>query len=196
MSDILGRTPAQPRTIYRGKRIRSAPSQDVLEVTDDRWTPQWFVDSLGIAFTLDVAASEANHKAPRWFDLAHNGLSQSWAGETCFCNPPYSHITPWVAKAHEEMAAGCKLIAMLLPATRTEQTWWQDYVEPYRDRRLGLETRFIRRRLRFECATGPIMPDVGSMGGKKNPRTAQPPFGNVLLLFTQPWLVARVEVRP
>lgn len=91
-----------------------------------------------------------------------------------WCNPPYSSIGPWVEKAHAEMAAGCELVVMLLPANRTEQGWWQDHVEPYRlDGTLRVE--FLRGRLRFI--------KKGQTEVKPNER---PPFGCCLLIWEAP----------
>lgn len=77
------------------------------------------------------------------------GLDVSWAGHTIFINPPFSDIAPWVAKASEETGTA----VMLLPANRTEQPWWQDCIEPFRDAQRILDddpqVRFLRRRRAF-----------------------------------------------
>jgi hypothetical protein len=65
------------------------------------------------------------------------------------------------------------VIVMLLPANRTEQTWWRDLVEPYRDRPGSpLQTEFLPGRLRF---LGPGQTSVGP--------NERPPFGCVLLIW-------------
>lgn len=123
-------------------------------------------------FTVDVAAAEHNAKCPRFYDRATDGLAQDWSGERVWCNPPYSSIAPWVAKAWASHRSA-ELIVMLVPANRTEQRWWQDLVEPYRDR-VGspLRSEFIAGRLRF-LAPGQttIRPDE------------RPPFGCALLVW-------------
>lgn len=147
---------------------------------DDRATTPEVFDPLHerYGFTLDVAAAPHNAKVARHFTIDDDGLAQSWAGERVWCNPPYSDIAPWVRKAHEEHAAGCPLIVMLLPANRTEQVWWQELVEPYRDRPGGVRTEFLRGRLRF------LKPGQKHIGPNE-----RPPFGCVLLtwggLFTE-----------
>lgn len=138
-----------------------ATTLDVFEPLRDRF-----------AFTVDVAASERNAKLPRFFSVDDDGFAQPWGGERVWCNPPYSDIRPWVEKAWAESA---EIVAMLLPANRTEQGWWQDLVEPYRDRPGSpLTTEFIRGRLRF------IAPGADSVGSDE-----RPPFGNVLLLWNR-----------
>lgn len=125
-------------------------------------------------FTLDVAASEHNAKLPRYFTVENDGLAQSWAGERVWCNPPYSQIGPWVAKAWSEVGSA-QVIAMLLPANRTEQAWWQDLVEPERDRPGSpLSVEFLRGRLRFIAAG---RTEVGP--------NERPPFGCCLLVWSR-----------
>jgi phage N-6-adenine-methyltransferase len=131
-------------------------------------------------FTLDVAAAAHNTKCDRYFTVAENGLTQSWAGERIWCNPPYSRIGHWVEKAWREHEA-TNGIAMLLPANRTEQGWWQHHVEPYRDREDSpLRVSFLGGRMRFIKAGSA---DVGP--------NERPPFGCCLLTWglkpLEPW---------
>jgi phage N-6-adenine-methyltransferase len=119
------------------------------KASDERATPQALFDSLHaeFAFTIDVAASFENAKCLRFYNTLTDGLSKSWAGERVWCNPPYSDLVSWVQKAHDEVDA--ESIVMLIPANRTEQPFWQELVEPYRDNGGRLETRFLARRTRF-----------------------------------------------
>jgi phage N-6-adenine-methyltransferase len=122
------------------------------DAVDDRGTDPALFKELSErfhGFTLDVAASDVNAKCERFYTKAVDGLAQSWAGERVWCNPPYSNIGPWVQKAHKE-AERAAIIVMLLPANRTEQGWWQDYVEPFRDQPDGpVNVQFLRGRPRF-----------------------------------------------
>lgn len=142
------------------------------EVDDRATTPEVFdplEDRFG--FTVDVAASERNRKVDRFYTVEDDGLAQSWAGERVWCNPPYSNIGEWVEKVWAEQDA--ELVVMLLPANRTEQTWWQTMVEPFRDQPgSALRTEFLAGRLRF------IAHDKERV--EPNER---PPFGCVLLVF-------------
>ena len=142
------------------------------EVDDRATTPEVFGPlNERFAFTLDVAASARNAKCERYFTADDDGLAQSWGMENVWCNPPYSNIGEWVAKAWDEQAVG--LTVMLLPANRTEQGWWQEMVEPFRDRPdSALRTEFLAGRLRF------IAHDRDHV--EPNER---PPFGCVLLVF-------------
>ncbi|MFT3836746.1 MAG: DNA N-6-adenine-methyltransferase [Myxococcaceae bacterium] len=101
----------------------------------------WVMQKVGIlGFTLDVAACRAAHVAKHWYgpEQPHpelrDGLQRIWFGDT-FNNPPWSDIEPWVVKAWAEWRNGtCTSIAMLLPGSRRHSKWWQEHVEPYRDR--------------------------------------------------------------
>ena len=93
-------------------------------------------------FTLDVCATANNAKCKHFFTVEDDGLRQSWAGEVCWCNPPYGReVGAWVEKAAHEMTR-TKLIAVLLPA-RTDTAWWHDYVAPF------ASIDFLRGRVRF-----------------------------------------------
>lgn len=147
-----------------------------LDKVDDRRTPRELWDALDaeFRFTLDAAASLGNALTAHYFDLMADGLAQPWSG-VVWCNPPYSDLRPWAAKATFEISRdyGPDVIVMLLPANRTEQGWWQDFIEP--ERRAGrVETRFLRGRLRFDT------PDHDYAAQAKGNR---PPFGVVLVIF-------------
>lgn len=100
-------------------------------------------------FTLDAAASDANHKLPHYYTEKDDALSRSWAGERVFCNPPYSRRTKtnpgqeaWIKKAYCEAKKGA-LVVMLIPS-RTDTKAFHKYI-------LGhAEIRFLEGRLRFE----------------------------------------------
>lgn len=145
-----------------------------LDQVDDRGTPPELFDPLHarFRFTLDVAAAAHNAKCPRWWGIEADGLTQPWRGRV-WCNPPYSNLDAWCAKAwHEWDEGNAEIIVMLLPANRTEQEWWQDLIEPAR--RAGLiDVEFLRRRQRF------IMP--GQTEVLPNQR---PPFGVCLAIWT------------
>lgn len=141
---------------------------------DDRATPPEVFDPLHerFGFTLDVAAAAHNAKCARFFDRELDGLAQSWAGERVWCNPPYSDIGAWVTKAWSSWPAA-ELVVALLPANRTEQRWWQEFVEPHWDRSDSpLRVEFLRGRLRFLLN--------GATAIKPNER---PPFGCCLLVW-------------
>lgn len=156
----------------------------------------------GEPFTLDVAAAAHNAKGLKFYTRADDGLNQPWHGNV-WCNPPYSRIKgvsdlgSWVAKAWVEWNCrtcsdtppcawgGCwgthpreegrpRRITMLLPANRAEQGWWQDHIEPHRDRPGSpLRVEFLRGRMRFDQPAGWALPEKGD----------RPPFGLCLLIW-------------
>ena len=94
-------------------------------------------------FTVDAAASPENAKLPRFWTNDKDGLKQSWAEESVWCNPPYGRrVGLWVKKAHDErFSARCSVL--LLPA-RTDTAWFHDYVLPG-----AWELFFLRGRVHF-----------------------------------------------
>lgn len=162
-----------------GFKARNHPQQTRArgadDATDDRGTAPELFGALDreFHFDLDVAASPQNAKCARFYTIGDDGLAQPWNGRV-WCNPPFSSLRPWVEKARAEiLARRAELVVMLLPANRTEQSWWQDLVErERRDRGGTLEVRFLAGRLRFDRPnwTPPAKGD-------------RPPFGCCLLIF-------------
>src|SRR6266446_3450164 len=104
-------------------------------------------------FTLDVCASAANAKVPRYFSAAQNGLAQDWGQEVCFMNPPYGpQLAAWMRKACESAQGGATVVCFL-PA-RTCTRWWHTYA-------MRGEYTFLKGRTRFEgAASGAPFPSV------------------------------------
>lgn len=132
-------------------------------------------------FTVDAAASAENHRLERFWTREDDALARDWAGERVWCNPPHSDIETWVRKAwYSGNHPWPELIVMLLPANRTEQRWWQTWVEPYRNQRLRpcgstpmrLTAEFLPGRMRF------LAP--GATEIKPNER---PPYGCCLVIW-------------
>lgn len=176
-------------------RPRTTPQQALRDDVDDRGTQPHIFESFDERFgpfTLDVAAAAHNAKCARYYDRDADGLRQPWGRSRVWCNPPYSAIEPWIRKAWGEWLArphmlgqtvthtdwtrrvdGPDVIVMLLPANRTEQKWWQELVEPHRDKPGSpLRVEFLPGRMRFIRA--------GSHAVGPNER---PPFGVCLLIW-------------
>lgn len=114
---------------------RSRPEED----PNSRYTPRNLI--LGLhrqyRFTVDAASAldaPSSQVIGRFWSRIEDGLFRSWAGERLWVNPPFDDIERWVRKAWLE-ADAAELIVMLLPANRTEQPWFHELVEPYRDNR-------------------------------------------------------------
>lgn len=185
---------------------RNHPNQTrkrgALDAVDDRETPDdvWKPLDDEFHFTLDVAAARHNAKCKRYYArgpqpandnarqltlfpeefvgdpdaLGYDGLLQPWhRGEVVWCNPPFSNIAPWVAKATFCQAT----VVMLLPANRTEQPWWQEHIEPFRDDYALLDddprTRFLGKRRNFKNRGQAI----------SNRTSRNPPFGIVIVIW-------------
>lgn len=108
-------------------------------------TPQDFYDKLNqeFKFTLDPCATDNNHKCKKYYTLSNDGLKQSWADETVFCNPPYGReLKKWVEKCYRENLENGIMIVMLIPA-RTDTSYFHDFIYN------KSEIRFVRGRLKF-----------------------------------------------
>lgn len=164
---------------------------------DDRETPPcvWVPLHAEFDFTLDVAASHQNAKLDRYctldgawqrgeggpdglrvwgigkWPLKEDGLTFPWGSERVWCNPPFSRVRPWVEKAWDETS---ELVCILLPNNRGEQPFWQDLIEPYRDKPGSiLTTRQLRKRRPF----------LHHGQGIGNRTSKNPPFGLVLCIW-------------
>jgi phage N-6-adenine-methyltransferase len=114
----------------------------------DLWgTPQAEFDKLyaEFGFTLDVCAITSNAKCDQFFTPEQDSLQQAWTG-VCWCNPPYSEVEQWIAKAYEASKSGTTVVCIVYACVDTR--WWHAYVEPY------AEYRFPKGRWKFERPGG------------------------------------------
>jgi phage N-6-adenine-methyltransferase len=104
-------------------------------------------------FDLDPAANASNAKAPRFYDVDVDGLSQPWTGRV-FLNPPYGGpgrakvLESWIHKAADETRIRRALVVVALLPAWTDTDWWHDVVWPAVKAGTA-EVRFHRRRLEF-----------------------------------------------
>lgn len=110
---------------------------------DEYSTPNHIFDlyNYQYTFTLDVCASAENHKCFDYFDKNIDGLKQDWSKHRCWMNPPYSQISKWIKKAHEEHKKGAIIVGLVFAKTDTQ--WFHDYC--YKK----IEIDFIKGRLKF-----------------------------------------------
>lgn len=96
---------------------------------DDWETPPYFFKLLDdeFHFTLDPAASDQNHKCPKYYTVQDDGLAKSWTGETVFVNPPFSEKDAWIEKCFYESLKANTTVVLLIPAT-TDTVAWHRYV--------------------------------------------------------------------
>jgi len=100
-------------------------------------------------FTLDACAHAGNACLPRYFSPEDDALTQSWAGERVYMNPPFGQELPrFVLKAWREAQDAAEIVVCLLPA-RTDTRWWHGQVMK------AAEVRFIKGRLTFGEAETP-----------------------------------------
>ncbi len=117
----------------------------IKKTSSDEWeTPQDLFDKLNnqYHFHIDLAASDLNHKCDKYFTKEIDGLKQDWLG-VCWCNPPYSQVSKWVAKAYNEAQKG-SMIVMLIPS-RTDTRWFHEWIYEMD----GVDVEFLKGRLHF-----------------------------------------------
>ena len=92
-------------------------------------------------FTRDPCCEPETAKCAKYYTKETDGLSQSWGGETVFCNPPYGRqLGKWIKKCAEESRHA--KVVMLIPA-RTDTKAFHEYIYH------KAEIRFIKGRLHF-----------------------------------------------
>jgi phage N-6-adenine-methyltransferase len=129
-------------------------------------TPQELFDGLNARwgpFTLDAAASHANHKCDRYFTEADDSLTQAWGDGDAkvWINPPFSgNVGVWFEKAAQEIAAGNVAEVTVLVPARTDTQWFHRSVLPH-----ASSIHFLEGRLRYERYAD----DGSSQGGTPAP---------------------------
>jgi hypothetical protein len=77
------------------------PDPDMPKPGDERYTPAWVFEGLGLEFDMDVAAPvvEAERRTParRFLTVHDDGLATDWEG-VVWMNPPYSGAAAWARK--------------------------------------------------------------------------------------------------
>lgn len=111
------------------------------------------------SFSLDGAATEHDALLPRFTDDISR---QSWDGERVFCNPPYSDIPSFLAKASE-----ADLAVFLIPY-RPHTTYWLRHIftNP-----LCHEIRILHRAVKY-------LPPAGHNG-----LVIRSPFASAIVIF-------------
>lgn len=107
-------------------------TQTKIPLSDEWATPVEVFDPLHaeFGFTVDAAAAEWNAKLPRFWDKTIDGLRQNWFGEVVWCNPPYSDIGGWLAKAvGTTWSRSFPATAVCLVPCSPDRHWWSRYVE-------------------------------------------------------------------
>ena len=106
------------------------------------------IDLLYGPFTLDPCASAGNAKCDKFFTVDDDGLAQSWAGNSCWLNPPYGKELPlWAEKGVREMDENGVYSVFLIPP-RVGTPWFQELCKRAR------EVRFLRGRVPFVDPAG------------------------------------------
>jgi len=161
---------------------------------NERFTPRALVEELHkeLNFTRDFAG---HPKAPateiigrkRIWTRDDDCFTKDWAGERGLGNWPFDDLVKFVPFAFIKVFTGeAELAAQPMPATRTDQPFWQEFIEPFRPDRggQGAEVRFIsgderdrEGRTRYGDPQDPEGADAGSAG-----------FASAVVIFRGPFV--------
>ena len=141
--------------------------------TDEWGTPQELYDALDAEFHFqcDVASTKENKKCDAYYDMEMDALKNPWMNSN-FCNPPYSKVREFTAKAVEEQRLGMTTV-MLIPA-RTDTRFFHDHIYNKPD----VNVRFVKGRIKFLHPDGKLL-----RGSKMNGSNNAAPFPSMIVVF-------------
>jgi phage N-6-adenine-methyltransferase len=111
---------------------RTGPTIKRGQSKQDHGTPWEFIRAIEARFgplTYDLAATDENHKAPKWITPEQDSFSVDWSQleGLHFLNPPFANIAPWAEKCASQ-AHPLSRIILLVPASIGAQ-WFRRHVE-------------------------------------------------------------------
>lgn len=130
---------------------------------DSRFTPPEFMDHLYAAFgevDLDPCAHRLSPVVARrriLLEEGGDGLADEWSGRLAFVNPPFSELTRWLQRAHDEWTAGRVEMVVCLVPVRTDSALFHDRLSADADIYL------LRGRIRFLDPRGGAQPTPFSL---------------------------------
>ena len=159
-----------------GKRRRrtGAGRKKMMPDPDEAGTPTAEFNRLAAQFgpfDLDVCATASNTRVATFYSPEQDGLRQHWKG-VCWCNPPYSEVGKWTAKAAAEVAAGNAQRVVCLVQAKPGTGWWRAALDA------GAQATHLDHRITF--------------GGYDNPA----PFESAILVFEPAPCTEDEEVPP
>lgn len=108
----------------------------------DKWgTPASVYDPLNTEFNFNYDPCPIE-----WKPGDPDGLLTDW-GTSTFCNPPYSAVSKWVKKAHDEWKKGNTVVMLINAITDTKA--FHDYIYG------NAEIRFVKGRIKFIDPSNP-----------------------------------------
>lgn len=111
----------------------------------DKWkTPEDLYNALNAEFHFNHDPCPITWKAGD-----PDGLQTEW-GSSTFCNPPYSAVAKWIAKAHAEWKKGKTVVLLINAITDTKAFHQYIYNQA--------ELRFLKGRVKFISADKPDAP--------------------------------------
>ena len=128
---------------------------------NDEWITPSNVYSMGnqksgIKPDLDAAATKSNKLCINYFSKENSALDQDWKCKSgVFCNPPYSMVEKFVAKAVEQNQK-LNIDILMLTFAKTDTKWFNTHVYDEQQDRWLAEFKPIRSRIRFLDSNGNV----------------------------------------
>lgn len=119
-------------------------------------------------FDLDPFAHPEAHWGTEWWTKADNAYTR-WLAERNYVNGPWDECGKVVSWIREQLPRNFRhtFTAQILPDNRREQEWWQELIEPIRDRRerkgIVVTTHSPPRRLEYGFPGNPNGVNQGQM---------------------------------
>ena len=108
----------------------------MMKSKSDKWqTPPELYETLNNEFKFNFDPCPID-----WKEGDKDGLKIEW-GTSTFCNPPYSDVSKWIEKAHNEWKKGKKVVMLINAITDTIAFHKYIYNQA--------EIRFIKGRIKF-----------------------------------------------
>jgi len=134
---------------------------------DCRGTPKDLIaecaERAGVShFDWDMAATPSNAVCKNFWSLGTGQDSldgeQTWPNGHKWLNPPFSKMAPWFQQCWRMAYRSSGIIACISPSYRTEQPYFQRYVEtPRQNRVMGFKTIFLPGRRGFLDSRGQVI---------------------------------------
>lgn len=93
-------------------------------MANDTWaTPQPVFDYFNrkYNFTLDVCAQDETAKCENYYTIEDDAFTKNWTLDAagafdgaCWCNPPYSNITPWIERSIITAQKGIPVVMLVM----------------------------------------------------------------------------------
>lgn len=154
------------RNPHAASNVNNGDPAKNIRFTDPDWAAELHQR---FGFTVDAfgqADAPLSKLVGRWYTVQEDGFAQDYSEERVVANPEWPQLPEVGHLAHVQAEGGCPLWVLIMPATRTEQPWWHDFVEAYRPDRggAGVRVEYQRGRKNYGNPDDPACEDAENRG--------------------------------